>query len=716
MRGFPFFTPMIFRAISHLQPAPRLRLGRPPSLPAPRFLRFLLPTFYFLLAAAFFPSTASAYERQNSGIWESALAERAFDTGPSWFSAGPAWLMNAMPGAHVSAAGARYLIDRSGDREESTAEYNGYVGTLHDVFNVSLFNNIATFGVASTSKTATPFAPDATLATDLFWNTNGVSNTWTSTNWGTTSAGPFTTAWTADKNTEFTAASSVTFATTSIGDVKVDDGVTVTVTAGGTLSTNGAVRTFDIGTGSLLTWTGQAVSNNSTSGFIKNGAGTWNIGSQANNYTGGFTLNAGTVIVTGNRSFGTAAMTINGGIIQSSTGITFAPTSLTIGGNFAFSGTGNDIWGMTVNTGSSNRTITNNTTSTATRTFSNTISGSGGITFDGTGGSGGIVLSGANDYTGGTILSGGLLKLSGSGTLGSTSGTLNVNGGTLDLGGTNQTVGALNGSAGAINTSTGTSTLTVGNGDGSGSYAGSITNTGTVALTKTGAGTQTLTANDSYTGATTINGGVLELKNSGGVTLSGTSGVAVNNGGTLLMSANNQINQATFPGISIGSAAGSGTAKIDAGGFSQGTGGTPVVPNSGTIGLGALTMNASSVIDLTGTSVLHFSDSSGQTWTGTLFIWDWSGTATTGGGSEQILFGGTVNGLTAGQLLQVSFYSDNGSTLISNTGLILADGEIIPGPMTPVPEPSTWSAAALAFFVVGYIQRKRFAKRLRVTG
>src|SRR2546423_13480333 len=58
-------------------------------------------------------------------------------------------------------------------------------------------------------------------ATDLFWNTNGVSASWTSANWGTTSGGPFTTAWTADKNTEFTANSTVTFATTSIGDVKV---------------------------------------------------------------------------------------------------------------------------------------------------------------------------------------------------------------------------------------------------------------------------------------------------------------------------------------------------------------------------------------------------------------------------------------------------------------------------------------------------------------
>src|SRR5205085_4644170 len=115
---------------------------------------------------------------------------------------------------------------------------------------------------------------------------------------------------------------------------------------------------------------------------------------------------------------------------------------------------------------------------------------------------------------------------------------------------------------------------------------------------------------------------------------------------------------------------------------------------------------------LTGTAVLHFSNSSSQTWAGTLSLWDWSGTPTTGGGAEQILFGGDSTGLTAGQLLQVSFYSDGGSTLISNSALILADGEIIPGPMVPVPvpEPSTWIGAALALAAIRFRARGRARK------
>ena len=375
--------------------------------------------------------------------------------------------------------------------------------------NVSAtFGRTNTVGIGSrtisNSTGAKPSAPDAILAVDEYWRTDGTTGgTWTSAFWNIGSANATGgTGWTAGSNAFFTANSTLTFATNAVGNVSLSDGVTVTVTAAGTL-TLGGIRTFDIGTGSMLTWTSQSQSTaaaNEGAGIIKNGAGTlnWGAGPGTNvRYNGGFTLNAGTVIVTGSNSLSSGVMTFNGGTLQSSGGITFTSSSVVIGGDFAFAGTGDDIWNMTVATGSSNRTITNNTTGSATRTFSNIISGSGGLTFAGTGGSGGIVLSGANDYIGGTTLSGGLLKLSGSGALGSTSGSLTVNGGTLDLGGTSQTVGALSGSGGTINASTGTSTLTVGNGGGTGSHSGTIANgVGTVALIKTGGGTQTLSGSE----------------------------------------------------------------------------------------------------------------------------------------------------------------------------------------------------------------------------
>lgn len=337
--------------------------------------------------------------------------------------------------------------------------------------------------------------------------------------------------------------------------------------------------------------------------------------------------------------------------------------------------------------------------------------GSGGhLTLAGTG-TGTLVLSGANTYTGGTTIIGRTLQLSGSGTLGSTTGDLTINGGILDLNGTNQTVGVLGGtSAGTVkNTSATGSTFTIGNGNGTGSFAGSITNIGSISVTKTGTGTQTLTNNNSYTGATNVNAGTLKLANTT-VALSGTSGVNVKNGATLLMGGNNQINQATLPPITLGSASGSGMAKLDAGGFSQGTGGSPLIPSSGTVGLGSLSLDASSIVDLSGTSVVHFSNSSANIWTGRLFIYDWTGSPI-GGGAEQILFGNNLLGLSATQLLDVSFYSDQGSTLLANSALILADGEIIPNPAS-VPEPENWFAGMLAFATLAFAQRKRLRAKL----
>ncbi|MFO1491994.1 MAG: autotransporter-associated beta strand repeat-containing protein [Kiritimatiellia bacterium] len=86
----------------------------------------------------------------------------------------------------------------------------------------------------------------------------------------------------------------------------------------------------------------------------------------------------------------------------------------------------------------------------------------------------------------------------------------------FDLRNNNVTVGALTG-AGSVYDNGFTNTLTVGAGNASGSYSGSIGLGGTtVVLTKTGTGTQTLTGNNVYSGATTVGGGTLEVA-AGGV-------------------------------------------------------------------------------------------------------------------------------------------------------------------------------------------------------
>ncbi len=65
----------------------------------------------------------------------------------------------------------------------------------------------------------------------------------------------------------------------------------------------------------------------------------------------------------------------------------------------------------------------------------------------------------------------------------------------------------------------GTSTLTVGNANSNGVFGGVIQDgaSRTLALTKIGSGTQTLTNANTYTGATTINGGTLKLQYGGSI-------------------------------------------------------------------------------------------------------------------------------------------------------------------------------------------------------
>jgi hypothetical protein len=128
-----------------------------------------------------------------------------------------------------------------------------------------------------------------------------------------------------------------------------------------------------------------------------------------------------------------------------------------------------------------------------------------------------------------------------------------------------------------------------------------------------------------------------------------------------------------------------------------------------TPGIGALTLSTNSIIDLgAGASILAFADSSMQTWSGTLSIYNWSGTPVAGKGTDQLYFGTDSAGLTLPQLSQIAFYSDSGATFLGIAGFTNGmDGEL-----GPVPEPSTWFAAALAFGYLGFTQRRRLRKFL----
>ncbi|GLH77438.1 hypothetical protein SSBR45G_23460 [Bradyrhizobium sp. SSBR45G] len=155
-------------------------------------------------------------------------------------------------------------------------------------------------------------------------------------------------------------------------------------------------------------------------------------------------------------------------------------------------------------------------------TFSGTISGSGGVTKAGTGT---MTFAGSSSYSGATTINAGTLRAGASNVLASASAFMIANGATLDLNGFDQTIGSLAGSGSVL---LGAGTLTAGGNNGSSTFSGTISGSG--GFTKTGSGRMTLTGTNSYTGATIINGGVLDVEGA----ITNTSGVTVNSGGTLM--------------------------------------------------------------------------------------------------------------------------------------------------------------------------------------
>lgn len=279
----------------------------------------------------------------------------------------------------------------------------------------------------------------------LYWNTNGTLASLTAANWGTVATGPFTTAWTNGSNINFTANSSITNVTnTPVGNLTVTNSSTVAWGVAGTFSTGGGIRTFDIGTGSTLNWNGQSVSTVAGTGFIKNGGGTWNIGAQGNLYPGGFTLNAGMVIIGGINAFGgggTNPLNINGGTICTVATRTIPAgkySAINIGGDFTFgdgaSNTANISFADPTSLGTAVRKIDlAGTAAVSTYTFGGAISGAGGgITLGTTSGNGILLLTNAaNSYTGATTITSGELRLNPATTTATFASPITLNGGTL---------------------------------------------------------------------------------------------------------------------------------------------------------------------------------------------------------------------------------------------------------------------------------------------
>ncbi|HEX3356407.1 MAG TPA: autotransporter-associated beta strand repeat-containing protein, partial [Tepidisphaeraceae bacterium] len=277
---------------------------------------------------------------------------------------------------------------------------------------------------------------------------------------------------------------------------------------------------------------------------------------------------------------GPGTVTFNGATSTSSGGIVVAGGTLKLGSSFSISNTNSqrdfavgagatfDLNGFTMTAGNAYEAldnfngaggiVTNSSANAATltlshfqdigtnRTFSGNITGNLNFVLNTIAGvTGTQTLANTSSYTGFTTVSSGTLVLGINNALPGTT-TLSVNGGgttsaVLEMGGFSQLVDTLSGTIAAGATGIGTiqngsvnttSTLTIG-GSGVGTFAGAIVDNqgvgGTVAVVRSGTGETNLDGTGSYTGGTTVSGGLFRVN---GLLSSAANSVTVN-GGTL---------------------------------------------------------------------------------------------------------------------------------------------------------------------------------------
>ncbi len=440
------------------------------------------------------------------------------------------------------------------------------------------------------------------------------------------------------------------------------------ITLGGNVTANTTANTFTLGG----TVTGGF-------GFTKTGAGTLILGgTAANSFNGTTTLSAGTLELL--KTAGVAAIggnvVLNGGTFLLGAANQFDPAaSVTINNGGTWSNASNFA-----------ETMKNLTVNTATLQALNAISVTGTASF----------TAGQHDINSGQSFLANTLMISGGSNLrlgaNTTPTSINILGGGLVLSDGTLQLGQLGGAgvAAQVNlsgdvTSSGTSfisapnqlgprTLDLQNGTRNFNVTGGTLTVGAAiqdgGLVKSGPGQLTLTGTEIYAGPTTVNAGTLVVSGS----LSGTTSLAVN-GGTFQMGANNAVSDLATVNLNGGTFATAGFSDT----------------------LGALTLGGAATLDFgSGASVLNFTDSSADTWTGTLSITNWSGTpdiglGTAGGGTDQLIFGSSSAALTPAQVALVQFVNPDALPPGIYSAEILPNGEVV-----AIPEPATWSSLALA--------------------
>lgn len=388
----------------------------------------------------------------------------------------------------------------------------------------------------------------------------------------------------------------------------------VTTVASGTLQAGGAnvlapASAFSVNSGATLDLgnANQTIGSLSGAGTVTLGAGTLTTGGLGSSTSfGGVIAGSGALVKTG-----AGTMTLTGSSTYSG-GTTIGAGALQLGDG----GSAGSIVGDVTNNGS---LIFNRGDIS---TFAGTVSGVGSVTQQGTGTT---VLTSNSSYSGGTTISAGTLQLGNGGSSGSIVGNVTDNGSMV------------------FNRSD-TST-----------FDGTISGTGSV--TQQGAGTTILTANNNYSGGTTIQAGALQLGNGGA---NGSILGDVTDNGRLIF---NRSDTVTVPGVISGSGSvkqlGSGTTIFT--GNNTYTGGTVIA--NGALQLGNGGTSGSIVGDVQDGGTLIFNRSDTVTFNGV--ISDWTQTTPDPIGSVQ------HNGTGTTVLTANNTY--NGTTMV-NAGTLIVGG------------------------------------------
>jgi fibronectin-binding autotransporter adhesin len=334
---------------------------------------------------------------------------------------------------------------------------------------------------------------------------------------------------------------------------------------------------------------------------------------------------------------------------------------------------------------SGNVAVNNTATFTAVggglATFSGLVSGGGSVTKSG---AGTVTLSGANTYIGGTTLSAGVLLLqsataAGSGTITQADGTS-----TLVIDATGTVANAMHiYNISTLQTVTLSGNKTLANATFTVAPETTTTESGNLSggggMTKQGTGTLLVTGNNTFTGATAVNEGVLELASTVGGAAASTASVSVASGARLLISQSNQVNNIATVSLS-----------------------------GGTIRLGSNVSETFDSLNITGSGILDF------------------GTATAG----SLTFGIYQDNTTPSALLTLqNFIPGNSFTFInasfaangSNIGSYFTFGDGFVNrsitdnggssfTITAIPEPSTYAAAIGLLGLMLWPSRKRLLK------